>query len=323
MFTLPRHVFLAGIALLCVSCSSTTTKAPTEQEIDAALAQEKLEKQRAMETLQAMAKSKIDMITKKKLVNLEKWDFKTYFGSEYIENRKGEFETKADYINRFKSILNPSDTYYFEIDAELSSYEIDKKQYKLLMPAAMKGVPMRYYKSSRTSVAFKYINPELARFSYDSRGEFIWIPLKIEQNTGTYTGENAYGVKAEVITTEQTEWGLAAIYNGFSGMASYGYDLSYKRGKYDFVDSLVLKIPVEEAKNLSLKKDSVIARVGVKFSYGVGPLALSQDVDLQSPTITNPLESKKLTNYLGVDLDSICLLKRDNKEVLSCRLHLE
>jgi len=330
MFNLQRHVCLAIIVLLFFGCSSTPTKQPTEQEIDAALAQQRLEKHRAMEKRRAeekaqqkIAKSKIDIIVTEELVNLKKWDFKTYFGSEYTENPRGEFETKEDYINRFKSMLNPSKAYYFEVNAKLSSYDMDNKQYMLLVPATIKDAPTLYQKSARNDIAFKYINPKLARFDYDSRGEFIWIPLKAKKNVGTYTGKNSYGAKAEVIKTEQIEWGLAAIYNKFSDMAGYGYDLSYKKGKYDFMDALALKIPVEEAKNLDLKNNGVIVRVGVKFSYGVGPLALSRDIDLQSPTITSPVESKKITYYLGVDLDSVCLLRRDNKKILSCRLHLK
>ena len=169
----------------------------------------------------------------------------------------------------------------------------------------------------------KNINPSLARFETgQSRGQFLSVPLKTEEEFSTYTGMNAYGVKAEVIKYSVTSWEIAAIYDEFNEMPDYGYEMFFRKCNSTFSDSLVLKVPREEAMNLDLNKAGVIARIGVRFVYGIGPLALGRDFDSHSPTITEPRELFRETKYLAADLESICLLRSENREILSCRVRL-
>ena len=106
-------------------------------------------------------------------------------------------------------------------------------------------------------------------------------------------------------------------------MDSYGINLKYSEGQYDFQDAIILDIATDEAKALNINKKDIIVRVGVKFTYGVRALSVgleNPDGYGHTPTIHEPWKVSGYTYVLGVDLDSICLLKQKNYEVISCRL---
>ena len=91
LYTLLVSVFIFSLS----GCAGNKQRTPTDEEIAAALAQEKVEKQREIEKQrteekkrQEMAKSEIDMAMKEPPVDLNKFDYETYFGNLIVNRRE-------------------------------------------------------------------------------------------------------------------------------------------------------------------------------------------------------------------------------------------
>lgn len=329
IFRLLNSVLVIALVFVLSSCAGSEQRNPTNEEIAAALAKEKVDKKKTEEDQKAykqkqdyLAKSQIDQMMKYQSIDVGTFDIERFFGDEYGAYKKGQYETNAEYIKRLKSQVNPDHVYYYETRAVLSDYDADNQYYKLIVPGE--------FFSGVSDPHFAYIDDIDSSLKdkdreNDNEGAFMWIPLAEDKKASAYNGRNAYGTQATVVKLETNKYGFAAFYNSFSGMYNYGYELVYRDIENDstipFPDILVI-LPLHDAMIHDLQKTKVIARVGIKFSYGVGPLALDRQLRMDTPTVASPIELNKTTYVLGVDLDSICLLKRQNREVLSCRLHL-
>ena len=316
--------------IICAGCVNTAPKHQQIAEDNAALIAEikaenaarKEKQKKEAEQRKILIKNKVDLIIKEKTVNPKDIDYKTYFGSHYRDNRKGEFETKEEYVKRFQSIVDPNKIYYFDLDVELSKYSVKKEQYYLYQPEILHTPPKDWWPPSKYSFksssmrSSSYVVPALVRFEQSGISALLWLPLKKEDEKSTYKGQNAYGASTSVAEHYQVSWGLIPIFDKFKNMYSYGYEIDS-----DF--TLLLKIPVEKAKSLNLNSGDVMVRFGIKYSYGVGPIALGHIRNAHKPTLAEPWDSTEDVMGLGVDLDSICFLRRSNMEVISCMVKLD
>ena len=332
-----------SIASSIVGCASNKQRIPTDEEIAAALAQEKIKKEQEAQEAgkiaqqrQVLVDAKVNEIINSTPTRMTKNELSTFFqlGCDGMENIKddflrtiveggckGEYESKEEYSSRLESVVDPNKVYYFDIDARLNYYDADSESYWIVVPGALNDVPTSY--NAAIQKHKKYIHPKLGRFGNNTRGQFLYVPLVTQRDNEIYIGQNAFGVKSPVVSTDEIEWGLAVIYNKFIGMDSYGQKLEFSESKYIRFDRILLKIPVEEARNIKIdNKDGMLSRVGVKFSYGIGDRAKDASDNI-SPAVKSPIESTKWTLKLGVDLDSLCLIDKRNKKPISCRLHVE
>lgn len=305
-------LLIAGLVAVSASCSNRyANNIPTDEEIAIALAEQKTIREKEQEkesAIKAIEEKTNNVIIKKRVeeILISKPRDINQFVSENFYNtpEKGEFETSQEYIQRINSSVNPDQVYYFEITIAIGQYDADHQFYKLY-----------------TTDIVPFLTPlELQRtLGIDESGSsllasVLLIVLQSDMNESEYVGVNAYGASTVVTKTRYSNKSLLAVYNSFKGMSSYKYELDLFIGDH----SLIISVPVEEAKALDLKDQVMTAKIGVKFKYGIGSKARHIDYHAEKPTIDNPVEDISLFNMLAVDLDSFCIVY--DEEVISCRL---
>jgi hypothetical protein len=151
---------------------------------------------------------------------------KRYFSEAEVFLKKGEFETTAEYEERiaqgFKlKFLDSNKIYAFELDSTKIDYDVDTAQYKI-----------------RTG-GFG-VGDILEEESYLERNNFNVLRVgKIHRKTGSYIGENAYGLKVKIQELEGEDFYIKSSSN-----------LKYTKEDV-IVPILTFPISVEKAKQYS------------------------------------------------------------------------
>lgn len=273
------------------------------------LAQQREQERELKKQLEVKIKHKLEKIKHAKPESTDSFSIRRYYiDHDYFvwSHPKGEFETQQEYVDRLNSLIkiDKDVVHYFDVDADLS-YNADTERYTVHNPS-------RY----RTPSEFTYLS-HTPPLDPPVGAQLIKIVLDEVHELSEYIGSNAYGVQVKVEKSIFISHSLLAFHNNFKNMHTYEYEYLY----HPSTSSYTLNIPIQVAKKLDLSKKNVTARVGIKFSYGIGEKARYDNFSSIEPTIDDPIESAHLVKMLACDMDSICFIEND--EILSCKLTVD
>ncbi|WP_371376825.1 hypothetical protein [Thalassotalea aquiviva] len=322
---------------LQASKNPSETQLPKNSDYEAQLRIEK-KKQR----LEAQKKQLINELMNADPIALNDFKLDEYFKME----TQREFETKNEFHNRLLNHgeVDKSKTFFFEIDAGLRPYDMESQSHQLLSNQPQFSNKNYVLKTFSFLTEIKKINqsfdlidppysfsksrdsdisPELLIYDYSNRrNNFMWITVNNSIEESEFIGTSALGVDSKVTDFRIKEWGLVVDVDSFNELEPIGEKLIVDRSGPSYRDALRLYLPLEKAKQLNLSTEKLVVRLGFKYTYGTKNLSVGKSYFSHTPTLSIPLKVKRQTRVLVVELYSFCLLNKENKKIISCRVNV-